>query len=124
MSLSAVREFWRRMNTNRFADVAELLAPDFLLDWPQSNERIRGAASFVAVNSEYPAHGPWRFTINRIVAAEDDAVSDVSVTDGVQHARAITFFTFERGKIGRIVEFWPEPFVPATRREHLVEPIE
>jgi ketosteroid isomerase-like protein len=76
------------------------------------------------MNAEYPANGPWRFTVNRIVANEtEEAVSDVSVTDGTIHGRAISFFTVRDGKISRIVEFWPEPYPAPANRRHLVEPL-
>ncbi|HOI43573.1 MAG TPA: nuclear transport factor 2 family protein [Elusimicrobiales bacterium] len=118
-----VREFWRLMGTNDFYSASAVLAPDFVLDWPQSGERIRGPENFADVNSEYPSHGPWKFGINSLVAGPDSAVTDVSVTDGVVHARAITFFTVEKGKIARITEFWPDPFPAAENRKHLVERI-
>ena len=76
------------------------------------------------MNAEYPAHNRWAFTVNRIVAEELEAVSDVTVTDGVQVARAISFFAIEDGKISRLVEFWPEPFPAPANRTHLVERIE
>ena len=119
-----VREFWRLMASNDFHAVGAVLAPDFVLEWPQSNERIRGAERFALVNTEYPAHGPWVFTINRLVGGDGEAVSDVSVSDGVQQARAISFFTVAQGRITRIVEFWPEPYAAAANRRHLVEAIE
>ena len=118
-----VREYWRLMATNDFASVAAVLAHDFVLEWPQSNERIRGAANFARMNAEYPSHGPWRFEIHRIVASDSAVVSDVGVTDGVQAARALSFFTVSDGKISRIVEFWPEPYAAPANRAHLVEPI-
>ena len=116
-------EFWRRMASNDFPSVAAVLAPAFVLEWPQSNERIRGAASFVRMNQEYPAHGPWRFTVHRVVGDASTAVSDVTVTDGVQTARAISFFEVEGGHVVRIVEFWPEPYAAPANRAHLVEPL-
>lgn len=119
-----VREFWRLMATNDFASVAAVLAPDFALEWPQSQERIRGAERFARMNSEYPAHGGWRFTVHRVVGNDAEAVSDVAVTDGTQHGRAISFFTVAHGLITRIVEFWPEPFAAPANRAHLVERIE
>lgn len=122
-SSEAVREFWRRMATNDFASVRPLLAADFVCEWPQSNERIRGGESFARMNAEYPANGPWRFTINRIVCGINDAVSDVSITDGVQSARAISFFTIKEGLITRLVEFWPEPYVAPANRAHLTDPL-
>jgi ketosteroid isomerase-like protein len=117
-------EFWRLMATNDFDSVGAVLAPDFTLEWPQSGERIRGAANFARMNSGYPAHGRWEFTIHRIVGTVDEAVSDVGVTDGFQVARAISFFTITSGKISRLVEFWPEPYAPPANRSHLTEPLD
>ena len=117
------REFWRLMATNDFDSVAAVLAPNFVLEWPQSKERIRGAERFARMNQEFPAHGRWQFTINRLVGGESEAVSDVTVTDGVQVARAISFFTVAQGKIIRLVEFWPEPYAALTNHTHLVEAI-
>ena len=123
-AVEVVRQFWQLMASNDFDSVAAVLSPDYVLDWPQSNERIRGAGRFARLNSEYPAYGPWTFTINRLVGGEAEAVSDVSITDGVQKARAISFFTVEHDKIIRQVEFWPEPYESPFDREHLVEVIE
>ena len=121
---SVVQEFWRLMATNDFASVGNILAPDFVLEWPQSKERIRGAERFARMNAEYPAHGPWRFTVHRVVGDDSGAVSDVGVTDGVQVARVISFFTVAHGKVTRLVEFWPEPYPAPAGRAHLVEPLE
>jgi len=41
-SEDVVREFWRLMSTNDFAAVGDVLAEDFVLEWPQTEERIRG----------------------------------------------------------------------------------
>lgn len=116
-----VHAFWKRMESNDFHWAAELLADDFVLDWPQSDERIRGRAAFAAVNSEYPSHGRWQFGVNRVVGDDEEAVSDVSVTDGVQRARAISFFTVRDGRIVAMTEFWPESYDPPANRSHLVE---
>ena len=113
---SVVREFWRLMATNDFHAVAAALAPEFVIEWPQSKERIRGAERFARMNAEYPAHGRWQFTINRLVGGASEAVSDVTVTDGVQVARAISFFTIAEGKVVHLVEFWPEPYAAPGNR--------
>ena len=122
-SRQVVAAFWAAMQTNDFRAAAALLADSFVLEWPQSNERIRGAANFVRMNAEYPSHGPWRFEVHRIVASQTTAVSDVGVTDGVQTGRALSFFTVSQGKISRLLEFWPEPYAAPASRAHLVEPI-
>jgi ketosteroid isomerase-like protein len=120
-AVEVVREFWRLMATNEFTAVGAVLGPEFVLEWPQSSERIRGAERFARMNAEYPAHGRWSFTINRLVGGESEAVSDVTVSGGVQTARAISFFEVRRGKIVRVVEFWPEPYEAPANRAHLVE---
>ncbi len=120
-AVDVVRQFWNLMQTNDFAAVAAVLAPDFTCEWPQSKERIRGAANFVRMNADYPAHGRWEFTVHRIVGNEREAVSDVGITDGVQHPRAVSFFEVEGGLVRRIVEYWPEPYDAPANRAHLVE---
>lgn len=123
VAVRVAREFWRLMATNDFDSVAAVLAPDFLLEWPQSGERIRGPERFARMNRDYPAQGRWRFTIHRLFGGDAEAVSQVAVTDGAQVATAISFFTVEANRIVRLVEFWPEPFAAPANRAHLVEPM-
>lgn len=123
-AVETAQAFWRLMASNDFHTVGQVLAPDFVLEWPQSRERIRGAARFAQMNSEYPAHGPWRFTVHRLFGSDTEAVSEVTVTDGVQTARAVSLFTVLAGKITRLVEYWPEPYAAPANRAHLVETME
>jgi len=116
-----IRDFWAAMQTNDFQAAGEFLHDDYVLEWPQSGERIRGRANFVAINTNYPAHGRWEFTVHRIIAEGDEVVSDVGVTDGVITGRAITFSTVRDGKIIRQIEFWPDPFEPPAWRAGWVE---
>lgn len=122
-AVDVVRQFWQLMASNDFYSVGAVLSEDFVLEWPQSNERIRGKEHFARMNVEYPANGPWSFAVHRIVGGDSEAVSEVSISDGVQNVNAISFFTVARGKIARLVEYWPEPFAAPGNRKHLVEPI-
>ena len=123
-AVDVVRRYWSLMAGNDFAAVGAVLADDFVLDWPQSGERLRGRERFARMNAEYPAHGPWTFAIDRLGGDDREAVSDVRVSDGVQHARAVSFFTVANGRIVRLVEYWPDPYPAPANRAHLVEPIE
>jgi ketosteroid isomerase-like protein len=118
---AVVREFWRLMETNDFHAVTAVLDPDLVVEWPQSRERMRGAATFARMNSEYPTTGRWTFRIERLVCQGDEVVTAVSLTDGTQSATPISFFTVRDGRIVQMVEYWPEPFAPAENRRHLVE---
>ena len=123
-SKQVVESFWAAMQTNDFKRAGELLHEEYSLEWPQSGERIRGRANFVAVNENYPAHGRWEFTVHRLFAEGNEVVSDVGVSDGVITGRVITFSTIRDGRILRQTEFWPDPFEPAAWRAQWVDKIE
>lgn len=123
-SKQLIEGFWVAMQTNEFKRAGELLHDDFILEWPQSHERIRGRANFAAINENYPAHGRWVFKVHRILAEGDQVVSDVDVTDGVTTGRVITFSTIRDGKILHQTEFWPDPFEAPDWRAGWVEKIE
>lgn len=111
-----LKHFWATMESNDFYAAARLLHDDFVLEWPQSGERIRGRDNFAALNTAFPAEGKWHFTINQMVAENELVVTDVTVTDGKRTDRAITFSTIRNAKIWKQVEFWPEAFeAPAWR---------
>lgn len=113
-----IREFWGAMGSNDFALAAERLSPDFEYFMPQSGEFFQGRAAFAAINTAYPAEGPWRFVVRRVVANGAEGVSDVVVTDGAITARAVTFHWVADGLITRQVEYWPDPYeAPAWRSE-------
>jgi ketosteroid isomerase-like protein len=120
---NTVREFWRLMATNDFASVKQVLAETFVLEWPQTNELIRGPENFARMNSDYPSQGSWSFNIKRLVASATEVVTHVAVTDGTQAAEAISFFQVEGGRVIRLVEYWPESYAPPSNRAHLTEPL-
>jgi hypothetical protein len=117
-----VEQFWSLMASNDFRSVGSVLADEYVLEWPQSKERIRGRDNFASMNQEYPAHGRWQFIVNKLVASDHEVVTDVSVSDGVVLARVISFFTVQSGLIARQVEYWPDEYPAPEARKHLVEP--
>ena len=123
-AVTVVREFWQLMATNDFSSVGAMLADDFVLEWPQSRERIRGNERFAQMNFEYPANGSWCFSVCRIIGNAKEASSEVVITDGSQQATAISFFSVVAGKIIRIVEYWPEPYPAPVNRNPLAEPMQ
>lgn len=116
-----VERYWAAMQENDWRKASELFDDGFVLDWPQSGERIRSRDDFVAVNAAYPAAGRWQFTVERLVAGEGSATTDVRVTDGVRQDRVVTFFELGGGRIQRLTEYWPDPFEAAPWRARWVE---
>ena len=116
-----VLSFWEAMNSNNFSQASNCLAPDFECVWPQSSEVIIGRANFVALNNHYPAYRQWLFKLNTIFAENEQVVTDVSVTDGVQVARAITFHIVKNGLIAKQTEFWPDTYAAPEWRSQWVK---
>jgi len=116
-----VENFWQTMNGNDWHAVGALLHDDYLLTYPQSGERIRGRDNCVALNANYPAAGVWRFTVHRLISDEMGAATDVTVTDGANTFRAISFFELRDDRVWRMTEYWPEPFEAPAGRAQWVE---
>ena len=109
------------MASNDFNSVKDVLSDDFVMEWPQSKERIRGADNFVQLNSDYPTKDKWTFRINRLLAQGNEVVTQVSLTDGEQSAEPVSFFTIEQGKITKLMKYWPDPFEPSANRRLVTE---
>jgi ketosteroid isomerase-like protein len=119
-----IEQFWETMKTNDFRAVGELLHDEYVLEWPQSGERIRGRENFVAINEQYPAAGRWRFTVHRLIADDNGVATEVTVTDGAIVGRAITFSEVRDGKIIRQTEYWPDLYEAPAWRTQWVEKME
>lgn len=120
-----VRAFWAAMQANDWHRAAGYLAPQCVIDWPCSGERIVGRRDYATVQARYPTDtGRWSFDVHRIVADEDMAtvVSEVTVTDGEQSARVVVFSHVDGAHIAYQVEYWPTAYDPLPGRDDLTHP--
>jgi hypothetical protein len=121
-----VEQFWQRMSAFDFAGAGELLHDDYVCEWPQSRERIRGRPNFVALNAAYP--GRWVIAIQRIVASDDQVTTEVTLTNQLAPGQApdvaVSFFELRHGKIRYERDYWPEPYAAPANRAQWVEPME
>jgi ketosteroid isomerase-like protein len=113
------RELWRLFDDGRFAEVAALLAPDFVCEWPQTAEVFVGAANFIAVQENYP--GRWRCAVEHLIESGSQAVTRTRVSDGRTHTFALSFFEARDGRIRRLTEFWADPYAPPPGRARWAE---
>ena len=102
-----VAQLWRRIQARDWDAVGELLAEDFVLEWPHDLVRIRGRTNFVDFERSYPEG--WSIEVLRVVAEGSTAVSEVRVphpTVGPYYA--LSFFEIEDGRLTRGREYWVE----------------
>jgi ketosteroid isomerase-like protein len=100
-----VAELWRRMQARDWDGVGQLVADDFVLEWPETRERIRGRTNFVEFNRNYPEG--WSIEVLGVVADGQRVSSEVRVPHpqiGMHYAAS--FFEVENGQLARGREYW------------------
>ena len=119
-----VAELWRRIQARDWSGVGELLAEDFVLEWPHDLVRLRGRANFVEFNRSYPEG--WSIEVLRVVAQGNTVVSEVRVphpTVGPYYA--LSFFEVDGGRIVSGREYWVREAYeePLAERARWFEPM-
>ena len=119
-----VAQLWSRVQARDWVGVGDLLAEDFVLEWPHDRVRLRGRANFVEFNRSYPEG--WSIEVLRIVAQGNTVVSEVRVphpTVGPHYA--LSFYEVDGGRIASCREYWvPETYEePVAERARWFEPM-
>ncbi len=119
----------------------EVCAPDMVMEWPQSGERIRGWANVRAVHENYPGGLPqeldakvigsedkWvvgpSFNVLRIEGTGDvyTLIGSARYPDG-QTWQVVSLIELRSGKIAKTTDVYGAPFDPPSWRSHWVERI-
>ncbi len=117
----------------------ELSAPDLIVEYPQSGERIRGWANVRAVHENYPGGLPQEFD-GKVIGSEDkwvvgpsfnilriEGTGDVYTLIGSARYpdgltwQVIALVELRAGKIAKTTEVYGAPFDPPQWRSHWVE---
>jgi ketosteroid isomerase-like protein len=111
-----VERLWNLMEKQDWSAAGELLHDDFVQEWPQSGERIRGRQNAMAINQNYPGFPSQ--TLGRILAAGDLVTSEVTLDYGGQVYRGVSIFELRDGKIAKETDYFAQPFgAPAWRAQ-------
>ena len=103
---------------------AAIYADDAVLEYVQSNERIRGRAAIVATRQAYPGR-PAAFEVHRVVGTPD--VQTVELTlhiTGDEPHPVVAILDLRDGLVVRERIYIAEPWEAPTYRAPWVEPIE
>ncbi len=100
-----VAQLWGRVQARDWVGVSELLAEDFVLEWPQDLVRLSGGAKFVEFNRSYPEG--WSIEVLRIVAEGSTVVSEVRVPHpSVGPHFALSFYEVDGNRVASCREYW------------------
>jgi ketosteroid isomerase-like protein len=117
----AIERLWQLMEKQDWKAAGELLHDDFVQEWPQSGERIRGRDNSMAINQNSPGF-PTQ-TTGRILAAGDLVTSEVTLDYGGQIYHGVSIFEFRDGKVAKETDYFAQPFEAPRWRAQWVERI-
>lgn len=121
MSKEMVEGLCQDFADGRIDAIAPKLHDDFVLEWPQSGERVRGVANWQGVHEHRPGGIPT-IKVGRTIGAGDVWVSESTVDygDGKTWYRT-SIFELKDGKIWRETDFFAQPFEAPEWRSKWVE---
>ena len=106
----------------------EMAAQDFVQEWPQSGERIRGLDNVTALNEQYEqATGTSpQMTVRRIVPPGDAWIVEATIDygDGVPVSAVTIFETNADGQLVHETDYFASPFEAPEWRRKFVEQME
>ena len=140
MTSALIERYLAADSRNDAEMLANLRHPDYVAEWPQTGERVRGSANDRLIHSNYPGYpterqikrtvqdaGEWALspmnTLVRVRGEGDVFVGEALFLypDGPWHTVAI--FELKDGKVARETTYWGQPFDPPDWRQGLVEPV-
>ena len=86
----------------------ELRHKDFVMEMPQSGERIRGREKMSEFQGAYPA--PPSMRLRRVVVREGLWVAEVVSDYGGQEVHYVSIVELKEGKMWRDTRYYAEPF--------------
>lgn len=114
-----VDRLWQLVEKQDWEGAGALLHDDYVQEWPQSGERIRGRENSMAVNKNYP--GMPSMTHRRTLAGGDVATTEVTLDYGGKIYNGVSIFQLKDGKILSETDYFAEPFEAPQWRAQWVE---
>jgi len=114
-----VEQFWAAVNAKDWDAHDRLVDDDYVQEWPQSGERIRGKANSRAIKDNYPTGRTP--TLRRITGAADVWIIETTIDYGSEVAQGIHVLELKQGKVRRETDYFSQPFEAPAWRAQWVE---
>ena len=99
-----LRDYWTALEQRNWERAESFLAPDLVIEQPDSGRVFRGRDAFMTFNSAYP--GEWHLAVVRTIANEREvAVEVAAINNGVLEA-CLGFYTLQEDRIAHGTEWW------------------
>ncbi|MDP8955827.1 MAG: nuclear transport factor 2 family protein [Actinomycetota bacterium] len=116
----AVERLYSLIGKQDWTGAHDLFHQDYVQEWPQSGERIRGVDNSMAINQSYPDMPG--VDVRRVLASGDVVMAEVTLKypkAGSYHG--VSIFEFRDGKIVKQTDYFAQPFEAPEWRSKWVE---
>ena len=103
--------------------VTELIADDFVQEWPQSGERLRGKQACTNVYRNYPG-GPPTGRLRRLRGEGELWLAEITMDYGGKPVHLVAILEIQEGKLVRETDYFADPFAAPDWRVQWVERME
>jgi ketosteroid isomerase-like protein len=107
------------LNAKNVGVMDEVFTEDAVMEWPQSRERIRGAAVRRAVYARMEVLPT--ITPRRLISAPDLVIAEAHLDYEGDGYDCVFVFEMRGGRISKETAYWATPFEPPAWRAALVE---
>jgi len=98
------------------------LSEDFVQEWPQSAERIEGAANVKAIMQNFP-NPTTTTTLRQLFGSGGIAIAQIDYAQDGKPGNAICVYEVQDGKIVRETDYFADSFPAPEWRRPWVKPI-
>jgi len=114
-----VEQFWAAVRGKDWDAHDQLIGNDYVQEWPQSGERIRGKANARAIKDNYPTvRTP---ALRRIIGAGDVWIIETTIDYGSEVAQGVHVLELRERRIRRETDYFSQPFAAPAWRARWVE---
>ena len=115
-----IERYFEILLSGDFEAAGEVLHDDFMQEWPQSGERVRGKEACAAIIRNYPGGGPTG-TLRRVVGGGDVWVMEADLHYPTGPTHGVFVLEFQGDKVARATDWFADPFPAPEWRMEWVE---
>jgi ketosteroid isomerase-like protein len=118
---AALEQHWAASNVSDFDAEHSIYHEDAVLEYPQSQERIRGRANIQLTRAKQPSEK--HFVVRRIIGGCDLWITEYILTYDGKPSFTVSIMEFSGDKVARETQYFADPFEASAWRAQWVEPI-
>ena len=114
-----VEHYWQALAQKDLETAYNLRHEDFVLEWPQSGERVNGRESVRSIEGAY--EGAPEFVLRRLVGRGNFWITEATIGFDGQNSHVVSVIELKDGKVSHQTDYFGDPFEAPEWRAKWVE---